>query len=85
MAEHLFGELSASQQREAQLAAEVEQLRALQAELAEAAAAEAESCRSDVQVGDDSYMMSSPVTHWVLRITSLAWLVQWSWPCSSCS
>ena len=56
MAEHLFGELSASQQREAQLAAEVEQLRALQAELAEAAAAEAESCRSCVQVGDDSWM-----------------------------
>ncbi|GAB4819754.1 hypothetical protein N2152v2_006800 [Parachlorella kessleri] len=49
MAEHLFGELSASQEREAQLAAEVEQLRALQAELAEAAAAEAESCRSGVQ------------------------------------
>ena len=39
MAEHLFGELSRTQQQVAELTAELEQLRALQAELGEAAAA----------------------------------------------
>jgi hypothetical protein len=64
MAEHLFSELSASQGRVAALTAELEQLREFQGQLAEAATAEAETCRGNVQVGGGSCAAGSSLGQW---------------------